>query len=374
MKIINLRDLTRKYKDMGYAIAGVYLLAWWLWQRRRTLVPGFALGTGLCLLLCGYCAQHKHGYAPSSQASYTVLDLGTLSGSAHSGAYGINNQEQVVGCCHTNYNQWRAFVWHKGVLQELANLGSGNWAVNINNKGQIVGVSNKQAVLWQNGKVQALNNVPEPSIARAVNDKGQIVGSYHREQEAFLWHKRKVTKLGHLPDRRHAYATGINAKGQVVGASGVHDYSYFHAFLWRNGNMVDLGTLADKQDSQANAINDREVIVGKSGVARNTWHACLWKQNKIVDMGTLPLDPHSEATAINNKDVVVGYAGLLGADAKRHAFVYVSGKMADLNSLIPANAGWVLERADGVNDKGQIVGTGLHNGQRRAFLLTLNSR
>jgi probable HAF family extracellular repeat protein len=44
--------------------------------------------------------------------------------------------------------------------------------------------------------------------------------------------------------------------------------------------------------------------------------------------------------------------------------------MADLNSLIPAGSGWVLTGANAINNRGQIVGSGVLNGQTQAFLLT----
>jgi probable HAF family extracellular repeat protein len=44
--------------------------------------------------------------------------------------------------------------------------------------------------------------------------------------------------------------------------------------------------------------------------------------------------------------------------------------MQDLNSLIPAGSGWVLNDAYGINERGQIVGDGTINGQSLAFLLT----
>jgi probable HAF family extracellular repeat protein len=74
------------------------------------------------------------------------------------------------------------------------------------------------------------------------------------------------------------------------------------------------------------------------------------------------------AHAINNAGQVVGYAEL--ADGSLHAFLWSGGSMRDLNSLIPANSGWVLEDATGVNDAGQICGDGTHKGKTRAFLLT----
>jgi len=44
--------------------------------------------------------------------------------------------------------------------------------------------------------------------------------------------------------------------------------------------------------------------------------------------------------------------------------------MNDLNNLIPAKSGWVLEQAYGINNSGLIVGTGTLNGAEHGFLLT----
>ena len=41
----------------------------------------------------------------------------------------------------------------------------------------------------------------------------------------------------------------------------------------------------------------------------------------------------------------------------------------DLNAYVAPDSGWVLQKATGINDDGQIVGTGSHNGNTRGFLL-----
>jgi len=46
--------------------------------------------------------------------------------------------------------------------------------------------------------------------------------------------------------------------------------------------------------------------------------------------------------------------------------------MVDLNSLLPANSGWTLTQASAINNEGQIVGYGIHNGATHAFLLDLS--
>jgi probable HAF family extracellular repeat protein len=43
--------------------------------------------------------------------------------------------------------------------------------------------------------------------------------------------------------------------------------------------------------------------------------------------------------------------------------------MTDLNSLLPADSGWELSGAVAINDSGQIVGSGIINGQTHAYLL-----
>jgi probable HAF family extracellular repeat protein len=64
---------------------------------------------------------------------------------------------------------------------------------------------------------------------------------------------------------------------------------------------------------------------------------------------------------------VVGRSQNAGSEMR--AFLY-SGSMLDLNSLLPPGSGWTLVDATGINNAGQITGTGLSQGQVRAFLLT----
>jgi probable HAF family extracellular repeat protein len=78
----------------------------------------------------------------------------------------------------------------------------------------------------------------------------------------------------------------------------------------------------------------------------------------------------SEARAINNSGTVVGWS-YLADNYTTHAFAWTaSGGLQDLNNLIPANSGWVLMYANGINASGQIVGTGTINTLTHAFLLT----
>ena len=91
----------------------------------------------------------------------------------------------------------------------------------------------------------------------------------------------------------------------------------------------------------------------------------------MKDLGELG-DNYSEALALDSTaSQIVGRATVPNNTGYLvyHAFLYTKGKMKDLNGMIPSNSNWVLTEATGINDAGQIVGNGTHNGAQRAFLL-----
>jgi hypothetical protein len=55
-----------------------------------------------------------------------------------------------------------------------------------------------------------------------------------------------------------------------------------------------------------------------------------------------------------------------------HAVIFDSAGVHDLNSLLDpvTGAGWMLAEATGINNRGQIIGFGIHNDQALGFLLT----
>jgi probable HAF family extracellular repeat protein len=79
----------------------------------------------------------------------------------------------------------------------------------------------------------------------------------------------------------------------------------------------------------------------------------------------------SIASAINNHGQIVGIYVIAAGDADSHDFVWQNGVMYDLDALLPANSGWVMQSySNDINDNYQITGTGLYNGQKRAFLIS----
>jgi probable HAF family extracellular repeat protein len=77
----------------------------------------------------------------------------------------------------------------------------------------------------------------------------------------------------------------------------------------------------------------------------------------------------SQAMGINTVGRVVGSSLL--ATGETHGFIYQSGSLVDLNSLLLPGSGWSVVEANAINDVGQIAGLGINGaGERHALLLT----
>jgi len=178
-----------------------------------------------------------------------------------------------------------------------------------------------------------------------------------------------ITDLGTLGGS-FSIGTNINARGQVVGIARITGDSNEHAFLYSAGHMQDLGTLGGNS-SYASSINDWGQVVGASTISGDTTaqHAFLYSAFHMKDIGTLG-GSLSYAEGMNNRGQVVGRSSLVTGSRDLYPFLYGGGHMVNLNSLLPRNSGWILDDAISINDAGEIVGGGTHNGLSRAFRMT----
>ena len=232
-----------------------------------------------------------------------MQDLGTLPGGTDAQALLINERGQVVGYSYTGSTQTgvcfplatSSFLWEKGKgMVDLGGFGGTcTAATDLNNQGQVVGLSTvtgdsfQRAFIWEHGLIHDLGGSlgGKSTGAFVMNDKGQAVGFANLAGEATyhatLWTQvGKMTDLGTLGNDPCSYATGINARGQVVGAS-TDCNSVFRAFLWEDGSLFDLNALIAPGSSlsltQTYTINDRGEIagVGKEKDGSGNDHALL---------------------------------------------------------------------------------------------------
>jgi probable HAF family extracellular repeat protein len=312
---------------------------------------------------------------------YTVTDLGTLPDRSSSIAYGIRNGVgplEVVGSAATYPENESAFIYSGGSIQMLPALPGGeiNQARGINSAGDVVGSSSIDldkgpfhAFRYRRGVLEDLGTLPggRSSFGNAINNAGDVAGGASTADgamHAILYSGGRVQDLSTLGGE-HSFATGINDASHVVGqaqtASGDR-----HAFRYRGGTMEDLGTLGGTE-SFARRINNNGVVVGYADDPQERRRAFLQQVGRPLDLGTLG-GTGSEGYGLNHRGQVVGVSQT--ATGANHAFLYTEGVLLDLNDLIAADSGWVLAIAYDISDDGRIVGAGIHNGQRRAFLLT----
>jgi probable HAF family extracellular repeat protein len=336
--------------------------------------------------------------APARALEYTIVDLGTLGGT-QSFALDVNDEGQVTGNARFDptSTQLRAFLWDDGVMTNLGTLAAPptdtfSRGFAVNNRGQVTGESGfSRAFFWESGVMTPIPTLgPNSSgFGADINDAGVIVGSSSNGLAVRAFRYRlgdaEAEDLGTLLGTNNSFARAwaINADGIVVGVSRNAADTASQATLWTDEGPVNLfadpvvgppAVAGDPIDpaafSEALAVSDAVHVAGtgRSTLGRN--RAFLWHEGEIRDLGVLG-QVHSEAKDVNASGHVVGFAGPFAGFASfgGRAFRWRAGVLTDLNDRIPANSGWQLNSAEGVNRFGLIVGFGLLAGQTRAFLL-----
>ncbi|MGD0301518.1 MAG: hypothetical protein ABSE86_30945, partial [Bryobacteraceae bacterium] len=164
---------------------------------RRGVVAGFAENA----TLDPNCpAPQKFQFEPAIWQQGEIQQLPTFTGDPEGVAEAINDNGQVVGAsgtCSTfstnnliSLQPLHALLWETGTVTDLGNLGGtakgfGNLAFNINNQGEVVGISglrgdmNFHGFLWTKATgMQDLGTLPGDanSTAIGINDSGDVVG------------------------------------------------------------------------------------------------------------------------------------------------------------------------------------------------------
>jgi probable HAF family extracellular repeat protein len=295
------------------------------------------------------------------------IDLGTLGGKNSWTNYGgINDRGEAVGLAETSVPDpdgedmcafgtkltCRPFLWRHGHMMALPTLGGNNGQASaINNRGQIVGISE--------------TTVPDSGCPPS--KPGKIISPV-------LWEKGDARPLPTLAGDPDGFVQGLNDQGQAVGSSGTCTNIAMHAVLWENDTAFQLPDLG-RTGSDAYAINNHGQIVGYvSSADGTTIVASLWQNGGVTNLGTLPGDFAAFATGINNRGQVVGST----FDSKfnwSRGFIWQDDVMTDLNTLIPEESNLLIIAASNINERGQISGmatvlTGPNTGKIHAILLT----
>ncbi len=286
--------------------------------------------------------------APAVAQQYGLVDLGNVT------THGINNAGDVVGQKGSHAFLYRASNRSFVDLGTLGGSSSAAYAVNdcqaVVGQSFVKGDQAYHAMLYKGGirtDLGVLPNQGSSSAAQGINNTGIAVGfaflAGNGIQHATKFYKGSVTDLG------PGLAITVNFENDIAGPDFIIEDSYW--------NSVPL---------QVTGMNDFADLVGDITVSGAT-HAALYHEGQIIDLGNLAGQPgwNSHARGINDAGEIVGISDALPPGTNQgvqRAFLFRSGTMADLTSLISASdplATYVtLTEAAAINDSGWIAANG----------------
>jgi probable HAF family extracellular repeat protein len=319
---------------------------------------------------------------------YRITDLGTFGGNSF--GYGINASGEVTGYSEPRTGGvYIAFLYNGTTLVDLGTLGGTNSVgQSINATGevtgwsQITGDSAYHAFLYNGSTIVDLGTLGGTnSYGYGINDSSAVTGQTQTPQSGgsgspFLYNGTAMQGLGTLGGTI-GYGYAINNAGEVTGQTSAFGLPGY-AFLWNGTTALDLGALGTSTFSAGLGINANGEVTGASYLTEadsGPTHAFLYNGIMMVDLGTLG-GSTSQGNAVNDSGEVVGLA--FAADGTQHAFFYHDGAMLDINDLIsatdPLYSDIVFFTATGINDAGQIVANGCYlsgsfSGECHAFRL-----
>jgi len=251
--------------------------------------------------------------------------------------------------------------------------------MSVNDSQQVVGnfwspSSLGQAFLWQNGVVAYLDGLDanKPSYAMSINNNGVIVGSSvpknKNRQHATEWLNGSVINLH--PDNdiydREGLATSINSQGSITGYENDNSFISYSNEGKRWIYDFQSHSINSPPSSVATSINDLDEIAGSTFLDQS-W---IWQNGIFQNLGIFSWTKYIIANHINNKSQIVGEIRSSDNTGTIGGFLWQGGVLSDLNSLISPDQNWYVLTAFDINDNGDIVGYGIHNGQQTGFLMT----
>jgi probable HAF family extracellular repeat protein len=324
----------------------------------------------------------------TATGAYSIVDWGTLNtpGSTRTegAGPGMNGAGSGVGQASTAVaGQTHAVLFRHGALIDLGAFGNdSSYATSVNSGDIVVGADRsadnvEHPVRFAGGAVTPLLANNGAGVATDINDAGVIVGSLQTTGDLTLAVRYvgdgTYVDLGRLGDEGpggQTAAMAVNNAGDIVGAASSPDGS-FRAARFAYGRAVELPRFGTNPLNVAAALSETGgYVVGSTQTADAVGEAVQYGPGAVaVDLGKRDGDVQSFAYGVNSSGTAVGVS--VDPDGVFHAVMFDGGAVVDLDTLVPPGSGWQLHFAQGINDAGQIVGYGSHNGlSDRAFTLS----
>jgi probable HAF family extracellular repeat protein len=342
-------------------------------ERRKVRLNGFALififSVAIFLVSMGSLAWAKSTYielAPDNLENVV--------------AFAINNSGDVAGWGFDyDAGLHRGFLYHDDgtytiLLPDDPVVWVDAWGMGINNSGDVVGlgqyIGQLSGFLYSDGDYTEIRPLGSTAAeAYDINDNGDVVGNGYSypspgRNSGFLctppYGPGDYIPLS-PPDWVEAYATAINNDGDVVGW-GYDENNDKRAFLYTSASYSVL-LPPGWYSAEAWGINDAGEVVGFGNDGSSYIKGFIYSGGTYTVMEKNPWD-HLKAFDINNMGDVVGYMERNTSKPEGYDIVraFVSEPKSNPHAkrkytdVLPK--GWVRSEAYGVNDHGDVVGTG----------------
>jgi uncharacterized membrane protein len=315
---------------------------------------------------------------------YSIQDLGVVqTGDSASEAFGVSLRGLAVGRSLRSGGS-QAFSWTQASgLVGLPNLAGRAYCVAraANDDGRIVGScsttadgSDRVPVAWQNGPVSQLALPPMQTtgdahaLTRSLTVGSVNTGGLERAADFGSVGSRLLTATT-SNGSYFASALGVNDSPLVVGrGANPNQPARNVAIIYglQTGFASEIPPLPGKNGGIAYAISANGLIVGASTLAQGAPVPFIRSTGGAVQAIPLPSGTtEGTARAVNTDAWVVGTASA----PTTVPFLYDGTNTYRLADLIPSDSGWDLSTATGIGFGGVIVGTGVRNGQVRAFAM-----
>lgn len=234
-------------------------------------------------------------------------------------------------------------------------------------------------------EITAVIEGPECAFGRAgifaegLNDSGTVVGTWlcaGGSPVAFTWTIGAPVPIPMPKGTRESQAFDVELVGCVLGNLDISGDEFGNlSFIFDGTTTILLPMLPQSDRSEPTAINrNKQVVGGWFGDGES--HAFHVEDDTVTNLGPLLGTPRGAATDINDAGQIVGWMGTSPlTDGRAFVLDWDTGHVTDIG-VFP---GGVTGRAEAINARGEVVGSGvieLPNAARelRSFYWSPNGR
>ncbi len=257
----------------------------------------------------------------------------------------------------------------------------------VNDAGIVVGSATQNGhhvpVAWANSTsaptVLALPAGETDGIAFSINASGQIAGDTNANANirGLVW-----DTMADAPTVLAGPSGGsplgqdvarISDDGHIYGFNGSANLMWSSATANSQALAVPPGTDYSFATNLGYALNPGTGEVGGAAHLGSAYNAFMWNQPGF-GVTNLPsaagFGGNTSLVAVGKTHLYLGYA--IGSTNTPVAWTSKTTPFVDLNTLIPANSGWVLDSVMHMTDNGYVIGTGVSGGSVGYYVMHLN--